>query len=138
MTQHNRSPATIQCGFAFNERSNLWAQRNTIKGLSSYNASMQPAHNAINLESYFDFLTPPDGRQAIRIAGTRVGIEFVLREYLRGASPEELALHFPTLTLEQIHATITYLSPLRTSWTVLSDQNISTVSQDIVDRFLKG
>ena len=69
---------------------------------------MQLAHSTINLESYFDFLTPLHGRQAIRIAGTRVGIEFVLRDYLRGASPEELALHFPTLTLEQIHATITY------------------------------
>ena len=69
---------------------------------------MQLAHSTINLESYFDFLTLPDGRQAIRIAGTRVGIEFVLRDYLRGASPEELALRFPTLTLEQIHATITY------------------------------
>ena len=69
---------------------------------------MQLAHSTINLESYFDFLTLPAGRQAIRIAGTRVGIEFVLREYLRGASPEDLALRFPTLTLKQIHATITY------------------------------
>ncbi len=69
---------------------------------------MQLAHSTINLEGYFDFLSLPRERQAIRIAGTRVGIEFVLRDYLRGASPEELALHFPTLTLEQIHATITY------------------------------
>lgn len=69
---------------------------------------MQLTHSTINLEGYFDFLSLPDGRQAIRIAGTRVGIEFVLRDYLRGASPEELALRFPTLALEQIHATITY------------------------------
>ncbi len=69
---------------------------------------MQLAHSPINLDNYFDFLALPEGRQAIRIAGTRVGIEFVLREYRQGASPEELALRFPTLTLEQIHATITY------------------------------
>ena len=73
-----------------------------------YNTVMQLAHSPINLDNYFDFLTLPDGRQAIRIAGTRVGIEFVLREYRQGASSEELALRFPTLTLEQIHATITY------------------------------
>ena len=69
---------------------------------------MQLAHSTINLERNFDFLNLPNERQAIRIAGTRVGIEFVLRDYLRGASPEELASRFPTLTLEQIHATITY------------------------------
>jgi hypothetical protein len=51
---------------------------------------------------------PDDTLTAIRLAGTRVGIEYVLRDYLQGASPEELALRFPTLSLEQIHATITY------------------------------
>jgi uncharacterized protein (DUF433 family) len=62
------------------------------------------------LEDYLHFLrSGPDGDvQAIRIAGTRVGIEYVLREYLQGAGPEEMALRFPTLTLEQVHATITY------------------------------
>lgn len=62
------------------------------------------------LESYFEFVRLPgdEAMQAIRIAGTRVGIEHVLREYLNGASPEELALRFPTVSLEQIHATITY------------------------------
>jgi uncharacterized protein (DUF433 family) len=62
------------------------------------------------LEAYFQFVRSEtdDILIAIRLAGTRVGIEFVLREYLQGASPEELALRFPTLSLEQIHATITY------------------------------
>ena len=69
---------------------------------------METAHSAINLDSYFEFQSLPNHRQAIRIAGTRVGIEFVLREYLQGASPEELVMRFQTLTLEQIHATITY------------------------------
>lgn len=58
----------------------------------------------MQLEQYFDFL----GEDAIRIAGTRVGIETVVRDYDQGASPEEIALRYPTLSLEQIHATITY------------------------------
>jgi uncharacterized protein (DUF433 family) len=58
----------------------------------------------MELESYFEFLT----EDAIRLVGTRVGIETVLRDYNEGASPEEIGLRYPTLTLEQIHATITY------------------------------
>ena len=45
---------------------------------------------------------------AIRIAGTRVGIEIIIEDYQKGASPEEILLHYPTLSLEQIYATITY------------------------------
>ena len=62
------------------------------------------------LQAYFQFVrsASDDTLLAIRLAGTRVGIEYVLRDYLQGASPEELALRFPTLSLEQIHATITY------------------------------
>lgn len=58
----------------------------------------------MELESYFEFIA----EDAIRIAGTRVGIETVLRDYREGASPEEIVLRYPTLSLEQIHATITY------------------------------
>ena len=58
----------------------------------------------MELESYFEFLA----EDAIRLRGTRVGIETVVRDYLEGASPEEIALRYPTLTLEQIHATIRY------------------------------
>lgn len=58
----------------------------------------------MELETYFEFI----GDEAIRIAGTRVGIETVLRDYQEGASPEEIVLRYPTLTLEQVHATITY------------------------------
>ena len=56
------------------------------------------------IENYFDFLGPDD----IRIKGTRVGIETVLDDYLGGASPEEIAARYRTLTLEQVYATITY------------------------------
>ena len=58
----------------------------------------------MELESYFDFL----GADDIRIKGTRVGIETVLDDYLSGASPEEIAARYRTLTLEQVYATITY------------------------------
>ncbi len=56
------------------------------------------------MDEYFDFLNPDD----IRIKGTRVGIETVLDDYLNAMSPEEIAVRYPTLTLEQVYATITY------------------------------
>ncbi|MFU8772980.1 MAG: DUF433 domain-containing protein [Anaerolineales bacterium] len=55
-------------------------------------------------EHYFDFINEND----IRLKGTRVGIETVLEDYLNGASAEEIAARYRTLTLEQIYATITY------------------------------
>lgn len=58
----------------------------------------------MELERYFEFLGPDD----IRIKGTRVGIETVLDDYLSGASPEEIAARYRSLTLEQVYATITY------------------------------
>jgi len=58
----------------------------------------------MELKNYFDFLDADD----IRIKGTRVGIETVLDDYLNGASPEEIAARYRTLTLEQVYATITY------------------------------
>lgn len=59
----------------------------------------------MQLESYFDFLAPND----IRIKGHRIGIESVLYEYIHHASsPEELQERFPTLSLEEIYATILY------------------------------
>jgi uncharacterized protein (DUF433 family) len=59
----------------------------------------------MQLENYFDFLAPDD----IRIKGHRIGIESVLYEYIhRAQTPEEIAERFPTLTLDQIYATILY------------------------------
>ena len=58
----------------------------------------------MNLENYFDLLSPED----IRVKGTRVGIETVLEDYLAGASPEEIAARYRSLTLEQVYATLTY------------------------------
>ena len=59
----------------------------------------------MQLEDHFDFLAPDD----IRIKGSRIGIESVLYEHIhRGQTPEAIAETFPSLTLEQIYATILY------------------------------
>nr|VFK63649.1 MAG: Protein of unknown function (DUF433) [Candidatus Kentron sp. UNK]VFK70880.1 MAG: Protein of unknown function (DUF433) [Candidatus Kentron sp. UNK] len=58
----------------------------------------------LNRNEYFEFLDADD----IRITGARVGIETVLEDYLNAMSPEEIALRYPTLALEQVYATITF------------------------------
>jgi len=58
----------------------------------------------MQLQDYFDFLAPDD----IRLKGHRIGIDDVLWYYLEGYTPEEIAANLPTLSLEEIHATITY------------------------------
>ena len=59
----------------------------------------------MQVEEYFDFLAPDD----IRIKGSRIGIESVLYEYIhREQPPEAIADRFPSLTTEQIYATILY------------------------------
>lgn len=57
------------------------------------------------LEDYFNFLAPND----IRLKGSRVGIESVLYDYIhRDQRAEEIVHSFPSLSLEQIYATILY------------------------------
>ena len=59
----------------------------------------------MNIEDYFDFLAPDD----IRIKGHRIGIESVLFEFLhRDRCPEEIQQIYPTLSLEEIYATVLY------------------------------
>ncbi len=59
----------------------------------------------MQLDDYFDFLASDD----IRIKGTRVGIETVLYDFIyRSHSPEDIVARYPSLTLEQVHATVTY------------------------------
>src|SRR5438552_15936308 len=59
----------------------------------------------MQLEDYFDFFAEDD----IRVKGTRVGIETVLYNFIhRQLSPEEIVATYPTLTLEQVYATILY------------------------------
>jgi uncharacterized protein (DUF433 family) len=59
----------------------------------------------MQLEDYFVTVAPND----IRLKGTRVGIETVLYDYIhRGDAPEAIAARYPSVTLEQVYATITY------------------------------
>lgn len=59
----------------------------------------------MQLEEYFNVLAPDD----IRLKGTRIGIESILYEYIyRARTPEEIAKIYPSLTLEQVYATILY------------------------------
>ena len=44
----------------------------------------------------------------VRVKGTRVGLEHVLSAYLAGSLPEEIALEYPTVTLEQVHGVIAW------------------------------
>ena len=55
-------------------------------------------------DRYLEIHSPDD----IRVAGTRVGIEHLLGVYLAGRLPEEIALEFPTVTLEQVHGVIAW------------------------------
>lgn len=57
------------------------------------------------LEEYFEFAASDD----IRVKGSRIGIESVLYEYVhRLQSPEAIQRTFPSLTLEQVYASILY------------------------------
>ncbi len=59
----------------------------------------------MKLEDYFDFLAADD----IRLKGHRIGIETILLDYLElGLSPEAIVTRYPTLTLEEVYATLTY------------------------------
>jgi uncharacterized protein (DUF433 family) len=59
----------------------------------------------MRLEDYFDFLAEDD----IRLKGTRIGIETILYDFIhRQRSPEAIARAYPSLTLEQVYATILY------------------------------
>ncbi len=59
----------------------------------------------MQLEDYFNVLSVDD----IRLKGTRIGIETILYDYIyRARTAEEIAQTYPSLTLEQVYATILY------------------------------
>ncbi|MFN6559380.1 MAG: DUF433 domain-containing protein [Nostoc sp. ChiSLP01] len=59
----------------------------------------------MQLKDYFDFQRPDD----IRLKGTRVRIETILYDFIhRARTLEEIADSYPSLTLEQVYATILY------------------------------
>ncbi|MEM8808116.1 MAG: DUF433 domain-containing protein [Cyanobacteria bacterium P01_D01_bin.44] len=57
------------------------------------------------MEDYFTFIASND----IRLKGTRIGIETILNDFLyHGRTPDDIAQAYPSLTLEQIYATLLY------------------------------
>ena len=65
----------------------------------------------MQLEDYFEFdkfQTEFGEGEQIRVKGTRMAIEVLLEEFLRGATAEQLHQSFPTVSREQVYATITY------------------------------
>ena len=88
----------------------------------------------MQLEDYFDIHGPED----IRIRGHRIGIETVLYEYIhRGRTREQIAAQFPTLSLEEVYATILYylrnreaVSDYLTRWLRHGEQARAAQEQD--------
>ena len=50
--------------------------------------------------------TSPEG--VVRVSGTRVPLETVVRAFHLGATPEEIVQDFPTMTLPQVYAVLAY------------------------------
>src|SRR5438477_12297181 len=67
---------------------------------------------AMQLEDYFEFekFDSPFGPfERIRIKGHRIAIDNVLEFYNQGVPAEEIVeTHYPSLTLEEVFATLTY------------------------------
>lgn len=57
----------------------------------------------LDLTNYFDFISP----DAIRIKGHRIGIEHILKYFLDGYQPKDIAAEYPGLGPEKIYACIT-------------------------------
>ena len=98
----------------------------------------------MRLEDYFEFVSADE----IRVRGSRVGIEVILSEYLDGALPEELVVNYPSVTLEQVHAVITYYLGHRTEidlylnrWAERGEQALRRqrqVSSAVIDRLTQA
>jgi uncharacterized protein (DUF433 family) len=50
--------------------------------------------------------TTKDG--VIRVTGTRIGLDIIVEDYKAGMSPEEIAYNYPSLSLADTYAVITY------------------------------
>ena len=58
----------------------------------------------VDEDCYLESFSPDD----IRVRGTRVGIEHVLTMYCAGRLAEDIALEFPTVTLEQVYGVLAW------------------------------
>jgi uncharacterized protein (DUF433 family) len=65
----------------------------------------------MQLEDYFEFEkfdTKYGEAESIRIKGHRIAIEYVIERFNQGIEPKQIQQSLPTLTLEEIYATVTY------------------------------
>ena len=65
----------------------------------------------MSVQVEFQAIAPPlrwDEAGGIRIGQSRVTIDSLLASYHMGSTPEEIAVQYPVLQLEDIYATITY------------------------------
>jgi uncharacterized protein (DUF433 family) len=46
--------------------------------------------------------------ESIRLKGTRMSIDTIVEEFNKGAAPQEIVENYPSLTLAQVYAAITY------------------------------
>lgn len=58
----------------------------------------------MQLEEYLDV----QGSDVIRLKGHRIGLEHIVERYRDGYSPEQIALEYPGVSLEQIYAVVAY------------------------------
>lgn len=58
----------------------------------------------MHLADYLEIVSP----EVIRLKGHRIGLEQIIERYHLGASPEQIALDFPGVSLEMIYGTIAY------------------------------
>ena len=58
----------------------------------------------MHLEDYLDF----QGDDVIRLKGHRIGLEHIVERYHEGYTPEQIALEYPGVGLEQIYGVIAY------------------------------
>ncbi len=72
------------------------------------------------------YLTPTE-TGALRISGTRVGLEHLIQTYREGFTADELAIQYPTVTLEQVHGVLAYYLSHRTA--------VDEYIQQGIDRF---
>ena len=67
--------------------------------------------NAMTIMETFAPVAPPvyaDSNGVLRVAGTRVTLDTLVGAYEDGASPEEIALEYDSVSLADIHAVISY------------------------------
>jgi len=58
----------------------------------------------MQLEDYLDV----QGPDVIRLKGHRIGLEHIVERYHDGYTPEQIALEYPGVSLEQIYGVIAY------------------------------